>query len=96
MNVKFKQWDCKINVRQYGNGRTALQLVDAKTSEPIATATVNVPDAILEDNEILIKDYSENTGMLNALVETGIVTDTGKRVETGFVTIPVCLFKNPD
>jgi hypothetical protein len=92
MKVKFKHWDCKINIREYNNGRKALQLVDAKTAEPIATATVNVPDAILEDNEILIKDYSENTGMLNALVEAGIVTDTGKRIQSGFVNIPVCIF----
>ena len=92
MNVKFKKWNCKINVREYGNGRTALQLVDAKTSEPIATATVNVPDEHLEENEILIKNYSENTGMLAALVGAGIVTDTGKTIKTGFITIPICIY----
>ena len=96
MNVKFKHWNCEIRVFHYNNGRTALQLVDAETSEPIATATVNVPDAYLAENEVLIKDYSENKGMLKVLVDAGIVTDTGERVKSGFVSIPICIYNDAE
>ena len=92
MKVRFKQWDCDVKINHYNNDRIALQLVGEKNGEHIATATVNVPDGILEENEVFIKDYSENTGMLACLVEAGIVTDTGRRIQSGFVNIPICIF----
>ena len=97
MKVRFKEWDCKVLVKQYdNNGRIVLQLVDSETSAPIATATVNMPDEYLAETEVLIKDYSENEGMLAALVEAGIVTDTGQKVNSGFVQIPICIFNHID
>ena len=71
--VRFKEWVCELQFGRYPNGRTAIELVDYKTYEPIATATVNVPKIILEENEIIIKDYSENQGMFQALYNAGIV-----------------------
>ena len=43
-------------------GATALYLDNAGTSEPVATATVNVPGAseALDPEEVLVKDYAEN------------------------------------
>lgn len=73
---------------QYVNGGTALQLVDADDGSPIATASVWIPG--LQGDEIAIKDYSENEGMLAALVASGIVTDPHRFEPSGFVTIPVC------
>ena len=90
MQVKFKKWLCDIEFKQYGNGRTAIVLNDANDHSRIAVASVNMPETELEKNEICIKDYSENEGMLKALIDVGIVKDTGKRVESGFVTIPIC------
>ena len=37
--VRFKDWDCIVQKRQYGNGRVALQLIDAEDGSPIATAS---------------------------------------------------------
>lgn len=71
--VRFKEWVCKLQFGRYPNGRTAIELVDYKTYEPIATATVNVPEIVLAENEIIIKDYSENQGMFQALYNAGIV-----------------------
>lgn len=90
LNVRFKEWDCVVFVGVYESGRIALQLFDAKDMEPVATATVNLPDAPLEEYEVLIKDYSENEGMVDALVKAGLVTDTTKRVPTGFAAASVC------
>lgn len=86
--VQFKKWNCILKWSKYGNGRAALQLID--DGELVLTATVNLPDEDLEDNEVFIKDYSENDGILEVLVNAGIIEDTGKRVRSGFVTIPVC------
>lgn len=71
--VRFKEWVCELQFGKYPNGRTAIELVDYKTYEPIATATVNVPEIVLAENEIIIKDYSENQGMFQALYNAEIV-----------------------
>lgn len=96
MNIKFKEWDCQLEFGYYQNGRPAIELIDTEDGQPIATATVNIPDYPLLDNEMFIKDYSENEGMLEALVKAEIVVDTGKRITQGFVTIPIVTLNNID
>lgn len=72
--VRFKEWICELQFGRYhGNNRIAIELVDYKTYEPIAFATVNVPSIELKENEIIIKDYSENQGMFQALFNAGVV-----------------------
>lgn len=88
--VQFKDWRCRVQKGRYTNGRTALQLVDADDGEPVATATVNLPEVELAPDEVLVKSYSENTGMLEALEEAGIVRPTGEWVESGFVRVQKC------
>lgn len=74
----------------YGNLRLALRLVDPDTGEPIATATVNLPDEPLAPNEIAVKDYSENEGMTQTLALGGIIVGKARRyVRSGFVTIGI-------
>jgi hypothetical protein len=79
-----------VHTRNYSNGRTAIELIDAEDNMPYAVATVNLPDVLLAENEVLIKDYSENEGVLDFLVHNKIVRDTGRGVQSGFVWIPVC------
>jgi hypothetical protein len=76
--VKFKKWDCVIVYAQYSNGRTAIQLKDDNDGSPVATATINVPDVYLEKDEVIIKDYSENEGMLDTLVRWNCRADRKK------------------
>ncbi|WP_205679000.1 hypothetical protein [Aquisphaera insulae] len=93
--VRFKSWDCLVQKRQYGNGRPALQLIDADDGSPIATATVNLPDVPLGKNQVAIKDYGENAGMLKALAEAGIVKPTGQTIPSGYVEVPICELQPP-
>jgi hypothetical protein len=89
MKVKFKHWDCKMVSGRYSNGRTVLALADEEG--PVAVATVNVPEEPLGPDEVCVKDYSENEGMVAALVEAGVVEPlVVRRVRQGFVEIPVC------
>jgi len=94
MKVKFKNWSCVVTKGFYGNGGLALKLVDEETKEPIATATVNLegqaPPA--PNGHVFIKDWSENEGMLEALVTAGIVEDTGNTATTGFVEANLCRY----
>jgi hypothetical protein len=87
-----------VNVRSYNNGRPALELLEEDMEyglTPYATATVNLPDVLLEPNEVLIKDYAENEGILQFLTDNNIVVPTNKGVNSGYVWIPVAIL-NPE
>jgi hypothetical protein len=88
--IEFAGYTCVIDVLQYRNGRVALRLVDAYGGAPVATATVNLPDEVMEPGEVAIKDYSENEGMLATLVAAGIVGEPVRTVSSGWVTVPIC------
>lgn len=74
---------CGLWLTRYGNRRLCIRLI--ADNEPYACATVNVPDADLATNEVLIKNWSENRGVLQALLNAGIVSDTGRVALTGQV-----------
>lgn len=91
MNVEFLGYQCKVLKEWYkDNNRPALRLVDVVTGEPIAVATINVPELKLGPDEVVIKDYSENRGLLTVLVKAGIVCPTGQLVATGYELSQVC------
>lgn len=73
MKVQFKQWSCIAKGEHYSNGRKAIELIDSEDGSPIARATVNLPNDILDDNHVFIKNYSENEGMEDALINAGII-----------------------
>jgi hypothetical protein len=75
-----------------------LSLYAARTGEYVATASVNMPHVPLAPNQVFIKDYSENEGMLKALEEAGIVRVSGVYVPTAIGSLPVCelLIPPPD
>lgn len=88
--MKHNNIAVKLNIRRYPmNNRLALELLE-KDGMPYAVATVNVPDVELEADEVIIKNYSENEGILEMLEKEGIVKQTGKSVRTGWVTVPIC------
>lgn len=80
MNVWFKSWSCTTVWGFYGNGRVGLRLVEGDV--PVATATLNT--AIRVDlDEIIVKDYQENEGMLDALLTAGVVEPSFQAVYIG-------------
>lgn len=94
--VQFGPYECNCYKTSYPHGgATALYLDHVASGEPIATATVNIPEAnhLLEgkagEEFIFVKDYSENSGMMAALEAAGIAADTGRRVPAGFTKATV-------
>ena len=83
--------------RYASNNRQAIRLVDAETGEPYLVATVNIPEVDIQEDEVLIKDHSENAGILAALESAGVVRSTGQYIATGYVHVTVCkLVANPE
>jgi hypothetical protein len=91
MKIQFEGAQYDLDFSRYAkNGRTALVLNDVGDGDTALVATVNVPQAHLKENQVLIKDYSENHGVLAALETAGVVRRTGESVRSGMVEIPVC------
>jgi hypothetical protein len=90
-NPKVKLFDveCYVEFGTYPNGQRSIQLIDASDDYPYATASVCISHVELPAGHVAIKNYSENVGILEALVEAGIVTVTGVKISSGFASIPV-------
>lgn len=89
MQFKFKEWDVKPVFGKYLNGQNSIQLVDPNDGCPVATASVALEGLDIREDQVAIKDYSENEGMAKTLVDAGIIGDCVARVPSGFVTIPI-------
>lgn len=55
--------------------RVCLTLIDVEDGLSVCTATVNIPEVALELGEVIIKDYSENAGLLQFLIDKKIVSN---------------------
>ena len=86
--VKFRNHQLQINKLSYNNGAVALELVDTEDGEPYMVATVNIPGVLTEegiyDGYTFIKNWSENEGILECLIENKIVEPTGEIYTVGF------------
>lgn len=90
--IRFKGIICVVQELKYENGRTSLRLSDAFDYSPVATATVNIPDRESPPNNVFIKSWGVNTGMLKALVDAGIIIDTGATALTGTRRANICTY----
>ena len=80
----YAEYDVVVIFERYQNNRIAIELVDKNDGEPICMATVNIPEAPLADNEIIIKNYSENEGVLEFLQKNSYVGKTLRMVQAGY------------
>ena len=72
---------------KYLNGNTAITLITTD-GEQWCTATINVEP--MRDGYVVIKDYSENEGIEDALIESGYIKPTGKIQSVGMTNCNVC------
>lgn len=82
---RYRDWDVTIAISKYvDSGRPAILLraadsehnekQDVMPGEPIATLSVNLPDQEIPFGCTHIKDWSENEGALDWLVDNGLVS----------------------
>lgn len=90
--VTFLNYKCLVDTSEtYSNGSTAIQLIEEDTREPIAHATINMRKGIINKDEVVIKNYSENEGILDALIEGGVISKPLRNIPISeWVNAPVC------
>jgi hypothetical protein len=71
--------------------KNKISLIDSADGMPYATASTYLPG--LKEGEYAIKDYSENEGVLNFLLENNIIESPHRFGRSGYVIIPICRIK---
>lgn len=79
--------DCQFNTGYYNNGNRALSVTSA-TEGPICICSVN-PEKEVPDDCLAVKNYSENAGMADTLIEMGVIGEKVDEIPSVYVTIPV-------
>ncbi|WP_182102697.1 DUF4313 domain-containing protein [Niallia taxi] len=91
MKVVYAGTECNVEKLEYefGSG-IAIDLIRVEDEEELyVCATVNVRGSRLEKDEVLI-DVNNAEGLLEVLEAAGVVKATGRMVNSGFCTYPVC------
>lgn len=82
----------------HDNGQNAILLYFEGEPYMTATVRVNVPGGayypIDEETDVVIKNYGENAGILEALVAGGIIEEPHATIGMNFVTLYVAKLKN--
>jgi len=93
MELNFNGAKLQIVFGEYAAGGTSIRLTE--DGIPYMTATICDPDMDIKDDEVIIKNYSENEGILEALEDAGIIQHS-YLLNYGMVNIVVCkLLVNP-
>ncbi len=85
----YGEYEIDIKMSKYTNGQHRMDFIDIEDGFPVLVASVSIQENISSD-EMAIKDYSENEGVLKFLMEKGIVSSPLKYFNSGFVRIPLC------
>lgn len=70
-------------------------LITSLHGERLNVASICLADETLKDDEIAIKNYSENDGVLDFLVQEKIISTPIRTVKSGYVEIPICKILTP-
>jgi len=77
--------------RYINNQRIAILLInDILIHDSGLIATINIAHIPLSYNEVAIKNWGENEGILDALINESIVTKPHKQISMNYVTINIC------
>lgn len=78
------------------NGQNVIKLFDITDGFPFATASLCVSDYLLKEDEVAIKDYSENVGILDSLINARIIEEPHAYIRSGHVMVPICKLSRVD
>ena len=80
-----------IETDRYSNGNLYVQLMTPE--EPYATLSTNVDGIVVDKDCFIAKTYSENEGLNEQFIKSGLFEDTGEKDSAGFVSCPILRYK---
>lgn len=89
LRMKFHTGYVRFVPAAYNNGNKALQMIDAKTGEPICRPSINLGHEV-GSTEMAIKAHDENEGVWEFLSTIGFIEQTALRIErSGYSEYPI-------
>jgi hypothetical protein len=83
-------FEVRILEYEYGD-RIAVQIFHPYDDMPWWTVSINMPEVQLAENEFVFKTYSENAGLLEAMLAADLIELTGRSVPAGMAgEQPIC------
>jgi len=80
--------NCTIKLCKYSNKRPAINICYGDLI--LLKASVDLPKYFIPKGYVCIKDYNENEGILNILINNKIIEPPDFIIPSGFVVIKVC------
>ena len=91
--IVFRKETLTVEIGKYRqNNRKSITLM-TKKGEPFMVASVNINELDVAENEVLIKNYSENEGIYEALMEANVIKKAKQIYQTTFAEFHLCEFK---
>lgn len=78
-----------LELAKYAHNNQKAMAFNDEDGIPYFVATLCVDDK-LEDDEVAIKDYAENTGVLDWMIANNFVYPPHNQIFSGYVVIPIC------
>ena len=93
--VEFHGTICTVQRENYTNGQNCLRLVDSEDGFTFCVASVAIDHEYFDvgENDVIIKNYSENEGILQTLFNAGIIEEPHRAFSYNYVTLYVCKLK---
>lgn len=98
VTTKYTDTNVDLVFGRYGDGSVAIQAMNADDGMMEFTATVAL-DRVPDPGNVFIKNWSENEGVYQALLVTGVIGPVIRRVPSGFVEAlecPLLIEANPE
>jgi hypothetical protein len=84
IKTKYGEYDVKPVWGRYASGNRSLRLFSREDGIPVMVVSVDL-NVELKDDEMLIKNWSENEGILEELQRYEIIGKVIEEIPTGFV-----------
>jgi len=89
LSSKIKYFQGNITKKKYKNGQLAI-FVNGSDGEPIAELSINDYSIDLDSNEIVLKNYSENSQISQDLLDSEVLIPTDRFLLIGSHLCPIC------
>lgn len=93
-HLKTKYLDepqAELFISKYEDGGAPYILFKSVHDEPLCVATVNIPELELADDDVCIKTWSENEGLLEEMIRLAIIEPPYRMVACGpYVHASIC------
>ena len=99
--IKWKGYNIRVEFSTYAiDNSTAIKLMswdeEYHTEMPFAVATVYAEGAELAEDEVVIKNYSENEGIYELLLRNDIIHKSHAKIPLGFTEGLICQLKDKE